>query len=85
MSAQLRERFEQVVSGEAIPAFDHWLSYVGELSIVRILSGITSSGECHIGNYFGAMRQHVELQDEGRGDLLHRRLPLDDGRCATAP
>jgi tryptophanyl-tRNA synthetase len=31
---------------------------------MRILSGITSSGECHIGNYFGAIRQHVQLQDE---------------------
>ena len=32
---------------------------------MRILSGITSSGECHIGNYFGAMRQHVSFQDKG--------------------
>ena len=30
---------------------------------MRVLSGITPSGECHVGNYFGAMRQHVELQD----------------------
>ena len=30
---------------------------------MRVLSGITPSGECHIGNYFGAMRQHVALQD----------------------
>jgi len=29
---------------------------------MRILSGITPSGECHLGNYFGAIRQHVELQ-----------------------
>jgi len=33
---------------------------------VRILSGITSSGEPHIGNYFGAMRQHVALQARGQ-------------------
>jgi tryptophanyl-tRNA synthetase len=33
---------------------------------MRILSGITSSGECHIGNYFGAIRQHVELQNRGQ-------------------
>ena len=32
---------------------------------MRILSGITSSGECHIGNYFGAIRQHVEFQEKG--------------------
>jgi tryptophanyl-tRNA synthetase len=36
---------------------------------VRILSGITSSGEPHIGNYFGAMRQHVALQ--GRGQAIY--------------
>jgi tryptophanyl-tRNA synthetase len=34
---------------------------------MRILSGITPSGEAHIGNYFGAIRQHVALQDEGQG------------------
>lgn len=32
---------------------------------MRVLSGIQSSGECHLGNYFGAMRQHVALQGEG--------------------
>ena len=30
-----------------------------------ILSGITPSGRLHIGNYFGAIRQHIELQDKG--------------------
>ena len=30
---------------------------------LRVLSGIQPSGECHLGNYFGAIRQHVELQD----------------------
>jgi tryptophanyl-tRNA synthetase len=34
---------------------------------VRILSGIQPSGELHIGNYFGAMRQHVALQEKGEG------------------
>jgi tryptophanyl-tRNA synthetase len=34
---------------------------------MRVLSGITSSGECHIGNYFGAIRQYVALQDKGEG------------------
>ncbi|MFP8873356.1 MAG: tryptophan--tRNA ligase, partial [Myxococcota bacterium] len=32
---------------------------------MRILSGIQSSGELHIGNYFGALRQHIELQEQG--------------------
>lgn len=31
----------------------------------RILSGIQPSGKLHLGNYFGAIRQHIELQDEG--------------------
>lgn len=30
----------------------------------RILSGIQPSGVLHIGNYFGAIRQHIELQKE---------------------
>lgn len=34
---------------------------------MRILSGIQPSGEAHLGNYFGAMRQHVELQARGQG------------------
>ncbi len=32
---------------------------------VRILSGIQPSGAPHIGNYFGMMRQAVELQERG--------------------
>ena len=32
---------------------------------MRILSGIQPSGETHLGNFFGAMRQHVALQTEG--------------------
>ena len=32
---------------------------------MRILSGIQPSGKLHIGNYLGAMRQHLDLQDKG--------------------
>jgi tryptophanyl-tRNA synthetase len=32
----------------------------------RILTGIQPSGSLHLGNYFGAMRPMVELQDEGQ-------------------
>ena len=32
---------------------------------MRVLSGIQPSGWLHIANYFGAIRQHVRLQDEG--------------------
>jgi len=31
---------------------------------LRILSGIQPSGRLHIGNFFGAMRQHLQLQAE---------------------
>lgn len=34
---------------------------------MRILTGITPSGTLHIGNYFGAMRPAIELQDRGEG------------------
>jgi tryptophanyl-tRNA synthetase len=32
---------------------------------MRILSGIQPSGKLHLGNYFGALRQFVELQNQG--------------------
>ena len=32
---------------------------------MRILSGVQSSGRLHLGNYFGAIRQFVELQSQG--------------------
>ena len=31
---------------------------------MRVLSGVQPSGNLHIGNYFGAIRQFVRLQDE---------------------
>ena len=31
----------------------------------RILSGVQPSGKLHLGNYFGAIRQHITLQEEG--------------------
>jgi tryptophanyl-tRNA synthetase len=31
----------------------------------RILSGVQASGKLHLGNYFGAIKQHIELQDQG--------------------
>ena len=35
----------------------------------RILSGVQSSGKLHIGNYFGAIKQHIERQ--GHGDCFY--------------
>lgn len=34
---------------------------------MRVLSGIQPSGKLHIGNFFGAMRQHLALQQENEG------------------
>ena len=31
---------------------------------MRVLSGIQSNGRLHLGNYLGAIKQHVELQEE---------------------
>ncbi len=31
---------------------------------MRILSGVQSSGKLHLGNYFGAMKQHIDAQEE---------------------
>jgi tryptophanyl-tRNA synthetase len=31
----------------------------------RVLSGVQPSGKLHLGNYFGAMRQNIALQDQG--------------------
>ena len=32
---------------------------------LRILSGVQSSGRLHLGNYYGAIRQFIQLQNEG--------------------
>jgi tryptophanyl-tRNA synthetase len=32
---------------------------------MRILSGVQPSGKLHLGNYFGAIRQFIDLQDKG--------------------
>ncbi len=31
----------------------------------RILSGVQPSGKLHLGNYFGAVKQHIALQEQG--------------------
>lgn len=49
-----------------------------------ILSGITPSGKLHLGNYFGAIRQHIEMQE--RGDAFyfianyHSLTSINDGK-----
>jgi tryptophanyl-tRNA synthetase len=53
------------------------------MSRKTILSGITPSGRLHIGNYFGAMRQHLDMQREGDAFYFianyHSLTALNDG------
>ncbi len=66
---------------------------------MRILSGIQSSGRVHLGNYFGAIRQFLELQGQGealyfianlhsltsiRDGELRRELAMDVALCYLA-
>lgn len=48
-----------------------------------ILSGITPSGKLHLGNYFGAMKQHLEMQEQGDAFYFianyHSLTSLSDG------
>ncbi len=48
-----------------------------------ILSGIQPSGKLHLGNYFGAMRQHIRMQEEGEAFYFlanyHSLTSVQDG------
>lgn len=48
-----------------------------------ILSGIQPSGKLHIGNYFGAIRQHIAMQEQGEALYFianyHSLTSLNDG------
>src|SRR5690349_22995059 len=55
---------------------------------MRIVSGLQSSGRLHLGNWIGAVRQLVRLQDEGElfnfiADL-HALTTVRDGARARA-
>src|SRR5690554_4035306 len=49
-----------------------------------ILSGIQPSGKLHIGNYFGAIRQHISMQNQGDAFYFianyHSLTSLNDGK-----
>ncbi|HSS44431.1 MAG TPA: tryptophan--tRNA ligase [Thermoanaerobaculia bacterium] len=50
----------------------------------RILSGVQPSGKLHLGNYFGAIRQHIALQEEGECFFFiadyHALTTIQDGK-----
>lgn len=54
------------------------------MSKKTILSGIQPSGKLHIGNYFGAMRQHIAMQEQGDAFYFianyHSLTSLSDGK-----
>ncbi|MCF7830687.1 tryptophan--tRNA ligase [Candidatus Gracilibacteria bacterium] len=39
--------------------------------MTRILTGMQSSGTPHLGNYFGMMKQTIELQNEGKNECFY--------------
>lgn len=49
-----------------------------------ILSGIQSSGKLHLGNYFGALRQHIQMQEKGDAFYFianyHSMTSIDEGK-----
>ena len=51
---------------------------------MRILSGVQSSGKLHLGNYFGAIKQFIELQHQGDAFYfianLHALTTVRDGQ-----
>lgn len=56
-----------------------------EAAAVRIVSGIQPSGRLHLGNYYGALRQFIQLQNEGEALYFIANLhALTTVRNATA-
>jgi tryptophanyl-tRNA synthetase len=55
---------------------------------MRILSGVQSSGHLHLGNYYGAIRQFIQLQSEGEALYfianLHALTTVRDGAQGRA-
>jgi len=43
-----------------------------------VLSGIRSTGKLHLGNYFGALRNFIRMQDEKQVLLFYCRPALVD-------
>ena len=42
----------------------------------RVFSGMQPSGDLHLGNYLGAMKRWVEMQDEGRFETIYCMVDL---------
>jgi tryptophanyl-tRNA synthetase len=57
---------------------------------VRIVSGVQPSGNLHLGNYYGAIRQFLQLQDPPQNECfffvadLHAMTTIRDGRVLSS-
>jgi tryptophanyl-tRNA synthetase len=57
---------------------------------MRVLSGVQPSGKLHVGNYFGAIRQFIALQDDPGNDCyyfiadLHAMTTVQEGAALRA-
>jgi tryptophanyl-tRNA synthetase len=58
-SVKVNSGFTQPISIEA------FLQPASSKVPIRYLSGVQSNGRLHLGNYFGAIRNHIRLQDQG--------------------
>ena len=47
----------------------------GPKDLMRVVSGIQPTGNLHLGNYLGAIKRWVKLQDEVEVPDLPRRSP----------
>ena len=59
------------------------------MNVIRVFSGVQPTGNIHIGNYLGALKQFVSLQDEGECvycivDLHAITLPKEPGELSAS-
>ena len=82
----LGAHFRRIVQGED-PAFVHWLVPAFEDRACGSSPASSPRARPHLGNYFGAMRQHVALQDEGEAIYFvadyHSMTSVRDARASA--
>ena len=64
LSVQSLAQNHKTQNSEAINPLTEWRLSSG-FSMVRYLTGFQPTGPLHIGNYFGALRPAIELQEKG--------------------
>ena len=51
---------------------------------MRVLSGVQPTGNLHLGNYLGAIKQFVALKDQGHGHGSVWVVKVDENHAAAA-